>query len=283
MKKHKGKSNNKHIDMNVDSVLQDSALYEVFYEWSIANLCSENLQFYADVEQFKKLTDEGALKQEAERVFEKYIKDGAYNQINLDYETRQNITQALYEEHFTKKMFDAAQFMILDLIKYDLLVKFLDSNSYREYKGLPVLQDKRVLLHRKNSAKRVAKMPRVCAESIYHLEKCLVDPIATQEFLEFTRSEYSDSLLLFYLDVQKFREDPSVANAEHIFYKYLSASSPEEVDADPKIKKTISRALETRQVTKDLFDKLQSQVFAVMAQDNFFRFQLKMISRLAVN
>jgi len=280
MKKHKNKSN-KYNDMNLEFVLKDPTLYAVFKDWSIANLCSENLMFYADVEEFKKVEDTGVLEQEAEKIFEKFVKDGAYNQINLDHETRQNIALAIRNKSYNRAMFDAAHFLIVDLIKYDLLVKFLDSDIYREYKGLPPLQDKRIL-PRKNSAKRVAKMPRICAESIYHLEKCLVDPVAIEEFLEFTRSEYSDSLLLFYLAVQKFREDPSVANAKHIFNKFLSAESTDEVDADPKIKKLILRALETEHVTRDLFDKLQSQVFAVMAQDNFFRFQLKMISRLAV-
>jgi len=268
--------------VNVEAVLKDPTLYSIFKEWSIANLCSENLLFYADVEEFKRESDSGLLEQGAERIFGKFVKDGAYNQINIDYETRKNITNAVHNRCFNRDMFDAAQFLVMDLIKYDLLVKFLDSDSYREYKGLPLLQDKRIL-PRKNSAKRVAKMPRVCAESIYRLEKCLLDPVAIEEFLEFTKSEYSDSLLLFYLAVQRFRDDPSVAIAEQIFNKYLSATSEDEVDADPKVKKLILRTLETGQVTRDLFDKLQAQVFAVMAQDNFFRFQLKMISRLAVN
>jgi len=269
--------------MNVDVVLKDPVLYAVFYEWATANLCVENLQFNADVEEFKKETDTMALGREADRIFEKFVKEGAYSQINLDYETRQNITMDVHNKRYHKEMFDAAQYLIMDLIKYDLFVKFLDSDNFREYKGLPLLQDKRIMLPRKNSAKRVAKMPRVCAESIYHLEKCLLDPIATEEFLEFTKAEYSDSLVSFYLEVQKYRDVPSVANAEQIFNKYLSAASADEVDADPKIKKNILQTLETGQVPRDLFDKLQAQVFAVMAQDNFFRFQLKMISRLAVN
>jgi len=281
MKKHKNKSN-KYNNMNLEFVLKDPTLYAVFKDWSIANLCSENLFFYADVEDFRTVADNGELEHEAEKIFEKFIKDGALNQINLDHETRQNIAHAVRSRRYHKEMFDAALFMIVDLIKYDLLVKFLDSDTYREHKGLPPLQDKR-LLPRKNSAKRVAKMPRILPESIYHLEKCLLDPVAIEEFLEFTRSEYSDSLLLFYLAVQKFRDDPSVPNAENIFAKYLSASSADEVDADPKIKKLIQQAMKSGHVTKDLFDKLQAQVFAVMAQDNFFRFQLKMISRLAVN
>lgn len=273
---------NKHSDMNVDVALKDPRLYPVFYDWAVANLCSENLQFYEDAEKYKG-TDPTSMRQEAERIYLKFIKEGSYSQINLDYETRRDITQAIQLNMHHKDMFVPAQCMIMELIKYDLLVKFMDSNDYRGYKGLPVVYHDKRALPRKNSLKRVAKMPRICAESIYHLEKCLVDPIAMEEFLSFTKAEFSDALLLFYLDVQQFRENPSLSCAINIFERYLSETSLDEVDADPKVKKMIWRIIQGGSVTADLFDKLQSQVFAVMAQDNFFRFQLKMISRLAIN
>jgi len=274
------KVNSKYSDM--ESALTDPRLYSVFYNWAVANLCAENLQFYEDAEKFKE-ANSTCIEEEAQTIYCKFIKEGSYSQINLDYETRKDITLAIHNKTYHKDMFVPAQCMIMELIKYDLLVKFTDSNDYRGYKGLPVLQHDKRALPRKNSLKRVAKMPRICAESIYHLEKCLVDPIAIEEFLSFTKAEFSDSLLLFYLDVQKFRESPSLDYATNIFNRYLSETSADEVDADPKVKKMIWRIIQDRRVTADLFDKLQAQVFAVMAQDNFFRFQLKMISRLAIN
>jgi len=274
------KVNSKYSDM--ESALTDPRLYSVFFNWAVANLCSENLLFYEDAEKFKE-ADVINIKEEAERIYLKFITEGSYIQINLDYETRKDITHAIQNKTYHRDMFVPAQRMIMELIKYDLLVKFMDSNDYRGYKGLPMLQHDKRALPRKNSLKRVAKMPQICAESIYHLEKCLVDPIAIEEFLSFTKAEFSDALLLFYLDVQKFRESPSLDYATNIFSRYLSDTSVDEVDAPPKVKKMIWRIIQDGQVTADLFDKLQAQVFAVMAQDNFFRFQLKMISRLAIN
>lgn len=134
MKKQKSKSN-KFSDINVDLVLSDAALYSAFKDWSIANLCSENLLFYVDVEEFKKTEDIEQLEQQGERIFEKFVKDGAYNQINLDHETRQDITRSVHNRYYHKDMFKGAQYLVMDLIKYDLLVKFAESDIYREYKG----------------------------------------------------------------------------------------------------------------------------------------------------
>jgi len=278
------KSTIRYSEMNVDVVLNEPKLYAVFYEWAIANLCSENLQFYADAEKFKKLEDDVLIQKEAMRIYLKFIKENSYNQINLDFETKRDINTLINNSAPHRDMFVPAQCMIMELIKYDLLVKFMDSDNYRVFKGLPVSHNEnRLLLPRKNLVKRVAEMPHVCAASISKLENCLVDPIATKEFLSFSKEEFSDALLLFYLEVQNFREMPTPEYATKIYNTYLSESSDTEVDTDPKIKKQIWKMIQSGSVGGDLFDKLQTQVFAVMAQDNFFRFQLKMISRLAIN
>jgi len=283
-KKVLSKSSIRYSEMNVDNVLNEPKLYAVFYEWAIANLCSENLSFYADADQFKKLEDSALIQKEAMRIYLKFIKENSYNQINLDFETKRDINLLINNGTPHKGMFVPAQCMIMELIKYDLLVKFMDSDNYRIFKGLPVPHNEsRLLLPRKNLVKRVEEMPHVCAASISKLENCLVDPIAMKEFLSFSKEEFSDSLLLFYLDVQKFREAPTPEFATKIYNTFLSEASDTEVDADPKIKKQIWKTIQSGSVTGDLFDKLQTQVFAVMAQDNFFRFQLKMISRLAIN
>jgi len=270
-------------DMNIEVALKEPRLYAAFYEWAVANLCAENLQFYEDADKFKNDQDDSQIEQQAEKIYCKFIKEGTFHQINLDHETKKDIALAIHNKRIHRQMFTPAQCLIMELIKYDLLVKFRESDNYKEFLGLPVAPNNKRMIIRKNSLKRVAKMPHVAPESIYHLEKCLVDPIAMDEFLSFTKAEYSDALLLFYLDVEKFKGNPSVGFAAEIFNKYLAESSVNEVDADPKIKRMIWKTIEEGAISADLYDKLQSQVFSVMAQDNFFRFQLKMISRLAIN
>jgi hypothetical protein len=265
----------------VDIAMSHPVIFPIFYDWSVANLCSENLAFYQDVEKFRKMDDEAAIQKEANRIYLKYIKDNSYSQINLDADTKKEITGAVTNK-VSQIMFDSARIMVLELIKYDLLVKFLDSDEYRAWKGLPC-QKKLRSLPRKNIGKRVAEMPNISTASITKLENCLLDPVAIDEFRQFTKEEFSDALLAFYLEVQKFHESPSVQYANQIYARYLSHESDEEVDTDPKIKKHILQIIATGTVTPDLFDKLQTQVFSVMAQDNFFRFQLRMISRLAIN
>lgn len=94
-----------------------------------------------------------------------------------------------------------------------------------------------------------------------------------------TRSRDSQTKFSHYFFIQ---QNPSKEFAETIFKTFLGTESQDEVDTDPKIKKQIWANIETGNVQHDLFDKLQIQVFSCMAQDNFFRFQNYMISRLAI-
>jgi len=268
----------KHItDANLEHFLKEPSLFQLFYKWAVDNLCHENLSFYMDVESFKNLKTDDEIRREAHRIYHKYIKDRAENQVNLDFESKKDVGDKLANPN--NDIFTQAQFTIHELIKYDLLTKFLDSDVYRSTRGLPSLIKHNI--PRKGKVP-VADMPKVSTESVQKLDVCLRDPIALEEFLKFTKKEFSDALPLFYLEVQKFQQNPSREYATTIFKKFLGADSEDEVDTDPKIKKQILMNIEAGNVQRDLFDKLQIQVFACMAQDNFFRFQNYMISRLAV-
>jgi len=231
--KHRTKPGCKYTDMCTE-IFKDLKLYAVFYDWAVSNLCAENLQFYTEADKFKKIEDQNLLSQEANRIFQKYIKEQAYSQVNLDHITRRDITIAINNNSPTKNMFVDAQMLVMELIRYDLLVKFAESDIYRDFRANRGGKE----IPKKNLVSRIAKMPCIFTSSISKLENCLVDPIAIQEFLEFTKEEFSDALLRFYLDVKKYQENPSLELANEIFEKYLSPSSTEEVDADPRIKKT---------------------------------------------
>jgi len=284
MKQKKGGKNHhcpngtmKHItDANLDHFLHDPPSFQLFFKWAVDNLCSENLSFYADVENYKNI-QEDEVGREAERIYHKYIKDRAESQVNLDYESKREVEDQLTNP--TRKIFDQAQYTIHELIKYDLLTKFLDSDIYRLSNGLPTLT--KLNIPRKKTQK-VSEMPNVSTESVLKLEVCLREPIAREEFLEFTKKEYSSALPLFYLDVQKFQQHPSPEFASTIYVKYLGKDSEDEVDTDPRIKKQILLNIEAGHIQHDMFDKLQVQVFSCMAQDNFFRFQKYMIERLDI-
>lgn len=54
-------------------------------------------------------------------------------EVNLDFECREAIEMEL--QNPTASIFDEAKFVVLDLIKYDLYLKFIDSDIYRNFKG----------------------------------------------------------------------------------------------------------------------------------------------------
>lgn len=287
MRQHKKKGSIHHIDgfngkmkhitdATLEKFLHDPQYYEVFNRWAVDNLCSENLLFYTAVENYKKMEESEEARVEAALIYHTYIKDNAQNQVNLDFESKKEVEDRLSEP--TKNMFDGSQYTIHELIKYDLLTKFMDSDVYRLTVGLPTLT--RLHIPRKNQ--RVSDMPKLCTESVQKLEVCLRDPIARDEFLTFTRKEYSSALPLFYLDVVTFQEQPTPELASTIYKKYLGEDSEEEVDTDPKIKKVIYQNIQSGHIQADMFDKLKVQVYSCMAQDNFFRFQKEMIRRMAV-
>jgi len=286
MREHKKKNSN-HLynedtlkvitDANVKHFLHDPHYYQLFFKWATDNLCSENLLFYVDVENYKNIQDEEEAKKEAERIYQMYIKDDADYQVNLDFESKKEVSDGLHSP--SRSIFDQSQYTVHELIKYDLLSKFLDSDDYRVTHGLPTLYKRYIP---KRIICNVKDMPRLTTECVQKLEVCLSNPVARQEFLTFSRSELSAALPLFYLEVEKFKGQPSHDLAVTIYQKYLGKDSEDEVDADPRIKKMILQNIEAGNIRPDLFDKLQVQVFSCMAQDNFFRFQKYMIRRLAV-
>lgn len=153
-------------------------------------------------------------------------------EVNLDYECREAIEAEL--EHASGSIFDEAKFVVLDLIKYDLYVKFLESDVYRNFKGIAFKNNKRSTSKDKTRKKKkdltghftdsllsglpstnrfpvnrrrnvhLVDSPHLSFDQISSLSKCLRDPLALDEFLKFAYKEFSDSVVQFYLDVERY-------------------------------------------------------------------------------
>jgi len=261
----------------LERILADRVMYELFREWAAENLCSENLLFYYEVEKFRALEDEESVPAEAQRIYSKFVRPKSATQVNLDYDCLSAIESAL--ENPTIAIFDEARYAVGDLIRYDLYLKFLDSDLYKEFKGLPT-SSKHHVARRRNV--HIAELPHLSYNQITSLSSCLSDPSALDEFLKFTYNEFSDGVVLFYLEVDRYERKPSIEFARKIFNKFLGFESEEEVDTDPKIKNYIRQQIQLEQSPPDLFHNLKIQVFAVMVQDNFLRFQNYILTSLAV-
>jgi len=262
---------------SLENILKDKLLSELFHDWAAQNLCSENLLFFYEVEKYKAIKDPFLMKAEAHRIYAKFVRPRSVAEVNLDYDCREAIEEELANPSTT--IFDDAKYVIHDLIKYDLYLKFTDSDIYRNFKGLPSAhrypQQRRRNIH-------MADMPHISYDQISSLSKCLSDPLTSDEFLKFAYTEFSDAVVQFYLAVEQYENSPSYEFANSIFDKYLDRASEEEVDADPKIKRWIKEQLGAGLFPRQLFTSLKLQVYAVMVQDNFMRFQNHIITRLAM-
>lgn len=263
---------------SLEHILEDKRLSELFHDWAAENLCSENLMFYYEVLKYQTIHDPHLMKGEAARIYAKYIQPGAVAQVNLDYECLVEIETEI--EHPTSHIFNDAKFMVTDLIRFDLYQKFLNSDIYRQFKGLPT--PRRLRFPRKRSNFHIAEMPHLTFEQISNLSNCLTDETARAEFLKFAYGEFSDGVVQFYLDVDQYELCPSLEFACQIYNKYLGEEPEEEVDADPKIKRRIWQQIQSGQCPQELFHTLKIQTYAVMVQDNFLRFQNHVISSLAL-
>jgi len=264
---------------SLEHILADKLLSKLFQDWAEENVCSENLQFYYEVEKYQLIKDPHFRKGEASRVYQKYVRNKAVAQVNLDYECRLAIEAEL--DHPTPALFDEAKLMVTDLIRYDLYLKFVNSDMYRGFKGLP---NRKVSPRtpRRRSDFGIADQPHLSFEQISTLAKCLGDPAALDEFLKFSYNEFSDGLVQFYLDVNRYEVSPTVGFAREIYNKYLGQESEEEVDADPRVKSQISQQIKSGFCPATLFNTLKTHSYAVMVQDNFLRFQTFVISSLAL-
>lgn len=262
---------------SLEHILSDKLLCTLFHDWAVENVCSENLHFYHEVEKYTTILDPDFRKQEAYRIYGKFIQARAAAQVNLDYECQRAIEAEL--DHPTPTTFEEAKYVVLDLMRFDLYLKFLGSNLYRNFKGLPCLN---LSSPKKQANFQIAAQPHLSFDQISTLTRCLEDPMALDEFLKFTCKEFSNEVVQLYLDINRYEASPALGAASEIYNKYLSGEADEEVDADPKIKLCILQQIEMGICPMDLFHTLKVQVYAVMVQDNFLRFQNYVISSLAL-
>ncbi|XP_068445785.1 regulator of G-protein signaling 14 [Clinocottus analis] len=106
-------------------------------------------------------------------------------------------------------------------------------------------------------------------------EKLLEDPSGVRQFTSFLMSEVSAENILFWQACEKFRKIPAGSldelktTARSIYNTYLSDSAPYSVNIDDTAK-TEEKDLE--QLTPDMFNKAQAQIFKLMKMDSYRRF-----------
>ncbi|XP_062409843.1 regulator of G-protein signaling 21-like [Sardina pilchardus] len=113
-----------------------------------SEFCEENLEFWLACEEFKCLKTKEILASTAVDIYEQFIKTDSPKQINLDFHTRDCITQSL--QHPTTSCFVAAQRKIYHLMESDTYPRFIQSDFYKELRKIActgIKKNRRRILH----------------------------------------------------------------------------------------------------------------------------------------
>eukprot|EP00761_Pharyngomonas_kirbyi_P012548 gb/GECH01012575.1/.p1 GENE.gb/GECH01012575.1/~~gb/GECH01012575.1/.p1 ORF type:complete len:522 (+),score=103.63 gb/GECH01012575.1/:1-1566(+) len=119
-------------DRPFDFFLTDSAGRECFKQFLIREFSVENLLFWIEVEQFKKVSGD-EMNQIANQIFETYIMYGSAFEINIDDELSAGIRERIHNGNISSDMFDEVQDYIYHAMQADSFERFKQSNLYKNF------------------------------------------------------------------------------------------------------------------------------------------------------
>ncbi|KAJ3445252.1 regulator of g protein signaling [Anaeramoeba flamelloides] len=115
----------------LSTILSNEKFYKYFMRYLIQISCSENLRFYLEVNNYKKL-NEKKFSQRAKKICKNFITPGSYSQINISCKVSLKIRNNVQKKQFTIDLFDKAQEEIYLLMKADSYLSFVSSPIYDE-------------------------------------------------------------------------------------------------------------------------------------------------------
>ncbi|XP_076010486.1 regulator of G-protein signaling 2-like [Genypterus blacodes] len=100
-----------------------------FLIFSKSEFCEENIEFWTACEDLKTITSHAKLASKANSMYEEFIRDEAPKEINLDFHTKNAITQSLHD--LSASSFLAAQLKVYSLMENNSYPRFIHSDLYR--------------------------------------------------------------------------------------------------------------------------------------------------------
>ncbi|KAJ1407748.1 RGS domain-containing protein [Ochromonadaceae sp. CCMP2298] len=110
------------------SILQNQQCTRYLKDFSAKTLCSENVLFWLDVDNYKNLPGSDYMRRVACKIYKKYVADGAKMQINISFPAKEAIFDSLLSTD--RQLFRKAQQEVLALMESDTLPKFRKSPEY---------------------------------------------------------------------------------------------------------------------------------------------------------
>ncbi|XP_072198926.1 regulator of G-protein signaling 21 [Excalfactoria chinensis] len=115
---------------SVDTLLANKDGLEAFRKFLKSEFSEENVEFWLACEDFKKTKSSTKIAAKAQKIYADFIEADAPKEINIDFHTRNHISQNISEP--TLSCFDDAQRLIYSLMAKDCFPRFLRSKEYKE-------------------------------------------------------------------------------------------------------------------------------------------------------
>ncbi|KAJ6245794.1 regulator of g protein signaling [Anaeramoeba flamelloides] len=115
---------------SLDNVLKDEHAHDAFKDFLVQEFSVENILFWDEVEDFKKLAERDEIKERARYIYDKYIDPSSVFEVNLDSNDKEQIKKSLKKT--TIDMYNEPQNSIFDLMESDSWPRFLKSNLCKD-------------------------------------------------------------------------------------------------------------------------------------------------------
>ncbi|XP_070797160.1 regulator of G-protein signaling 21 [Pituophis catenifer annectens] len=115
---------------SVDTLLANKDGLDAFRTFLKSEFSEENIEFWLACEDFKKTKSAAKVASKAQRIYSEFIQADAPQEINIDFNTRDRIMEAILKP--TLNCFDDAQKLIYSLMVKDSFPRFLKSEAYKE-------------------------------------------------------------------------------------------------------------------------------------------------------
>ncbi|XP_030062313.1 regulator of G-protein signaling 2 [Microcaecilia unicolor] len=113
-----------------DNLLANKYGVAAFRAFLKSEFSEENIEFWLACEDFKKTKSPHKLIPKAKKIYDEFIEKEAPKEINIDFQTREMITQNLHAP--AKCCFNAAQKRVYSLMENNSYPRFLQSEFYQE-------------------------------------------------------------------------------------------------------------------------------------------------------
>ncbi|XP_035525879.1 regulator of G-protein signaling 21-like [Morone saxatilis] len=114
---------------SLEALLSQKRGHAAFRDFMKSEFCEENLDFWLACQEFKNFDSPEELKQRATSIYEEFIRAESPKQVNLDFYTREIISQSL--EQPSPSCFVVAERKIYSLMENGSFPRFIQSEQYK--------------------------------------------------------------------------------------------------------------------------------------------------------